>query len=68
MCHRSAYTIRQRDGVLTIKNWRKILNDRRELLGGNIMRNPQMGDRFICILHNGDSGVYLFYAILLSIE
>jgi hypothetical protein len=67
-CHRSAYTINQRDKVLTIKDWRKVPNDRRELLGGNIKRNPQMGDMLICILHNRDSGVYLFYAILPSRE
>jgi hypothetical protein len=66
---RSAYTIHQGDDKLTIKDWRKVREDRRELLGGNIRpRSPQMGDRFICILHNGESGVYLFYAILPSRE
>ena len=68
MVHRSAYTISRRDEDLTIKGWRKVLNDHRELLGGNMVRNPQMGDRWISILHNGDSGVYLFYAILPSRE
>ena len=66
--HRSAYTISQRDELLTIKDWRKVLKDRRELLGGNMKRSPQVGDRLISILHNGDSGVYLFYAILPSRE
>ena len=64
--HFSAYMIRQRDDVLIIKDWRKVLNDRRELLGGNIKRSPQMGDKFIYILHNGDLSVYMFYAILPS--
>ena len=62
--HRSAYSISRRDEDLTIKGWRKNINDRRELLGGNVMRRPKIGERWIAILHNGDSGVSLFYAIL----
>jgi hypothetical protein len=61
---RSAYTISRRDEDLTIKGWRKVLNDSRELLGGNMVCRPQLGDRWISILHNGDSGAILFYAIL----
>jgi hypothetical protein len=65
---RSAYKISRSDEVLTIKDWSKVLRDRSELLGGNMKRSPQMGDRFISILHNGETGVYLFYAILPSRE
>ena len=62
--HRSAYSISRRDEDLTIKGWRKVMNDRRELLGSNMVRNPQIGAKWISILHNGDSGAILFYAIL----
>lgn len=62
--HRSPYSISRRDEDLTIKGWRKVMNDRRELLGGNMVHNPQIGDRWISILHNGNSGAILFYAIL----
>ena len=61
--HPSAYLISRRDEDL-IKGWRKVMNDRRELLGGNMVRNPQIGDRWISTLHNGDGGAIPFYAIL----
>ena len=62
--HCSAYTISRRDEDLTTKECRKVMNDHRELHGGNMVRNPQIGDRWISILHNGDSGAIMFYAIL----
>ena len=62
--HRSPYSISRRDEDLTIKGWRKVMNEPRKLLGGNMVHNPQIGDRWISILHNGDSGAILFYAIL----
>ena len=40
------------------------MNDRRELLGGNMVRMLQIGDMWISILHNVELGVILFYAIL----
>jgi hypothetical protein len=61
---RSPYVISQRDKDLRIKGWRKVMNARRELLGGNMVRSRQIGDRWISILHNGDGGAFLFYAIL----
>ena len=64
MVHRSAYSISRRDEDLTIKGWRKVMNDRRELLGSNMVRNPQIGAKWISILHNGDLGAILFYTIL----
>ena len=49
-----SYTISKTDGGLKIKAWRKIVADRR----------PQDGDRWITMLHNGQGGVFLFYAML----
>ena len=62
--HRSPYSISRRDEDLTIKGWRKVMNDRRELLERNMVRSPQIAGRWISILHNGDGGAIMFYAIL----
>ena len=64
MVHLSAYSISRRDEDLTIKGWRKVMNDRRKLLGGNMVCNPQIGDMWISTLHNEDSESILVYAIL----
>ena len=48
------YSISKTDGGLKIWAWRKIVADRR----------PQEGDRWITMLHNGDEGGFLFYAML----
>ena len=39
------------------------MDSRKELLGSNIQRRAKIGDRMIAILHNGESGSILFYAI-----
>ena len=64
--HISAFRISKREQVLIVKDWNKIVNDRREVLGGsNQKRSPQLGDRFIYILQYDEAGVlYMFYAIL----
>lgn len=49
-----AYSTSRTDGGLKIKGWTKIVN----------VRRPQIGDRWISMLHNGDGGFFLFYAIL----
>jgi hypothetical protein len=49
---------------MTIKEWKKCMDNHRELLGSNIVRKARIGDRIISILHNGASGSILFYAIL----
>ena len=41
---RSAYTIHQSDVILRIKDWRKVLKDRRELLGGQHQAQPTNGE------------------------
>ena len=49
--HMSAFIISRSEQVLIVKDWSKIVTDRREVLGGsNQKRSPQLGDRFICIL------------------
>ena len=63
---RSPYSLSRREEDLKIKGWRKVMNARRGLLGGNMVRSPQIGDRWISILHNGDGGACLFYAVLPS--
>ena len=64
--HMNAFRISRSDECLIVKDWRKIVNDRREVLGGsNQKRSPRLGDRFICMLQYDESGeLYMFYAIL----
>ena len=64
--HMNAFKISRSDECLIVKDWRKIVNDRREVLGGsNEKRSPRLGDRFICMLQYDESGeLYMFYAIL----
>ena len=64
--HMSAFRISNSEECLIVKDWSKIVNDRREVLGGNNQkRNPRLGDRFICMLQHDEVGVlHMFYAIL----
>ena len=64
--HTSAFKISRTEECLIVKDWSKIVHDRREVLGGsNQKRNPQLGDMFICMLQYDESGeLYMFYAIL----
>ena len=64
--HFSAYRIPNSEECLIVKDWSKIVNDRREVLGGsNQKHGPRLGDRFICMLQLDEAGVlHMFYAIL----
>ena len=64
--HMSAFRISESEESLIVKDWSKIVNDRREVLGGsNQKRNPRLGDRFICMLQYDESAkLYMFYGIL----
>ena len=65
--HFSAFRFSNSEGCLIVKDWSKIVKDRRrEVLGGNNHKcGPQLGDRFICILQYDEAGVlHMFYAIL----
>ena len=64
--HTSAFRISRTEECLIVKDWSKIVNDRREVLGGNnLKRNPRLGNRFICMLQYDESvELYMFYAIL----
>ena len=64
--HFSAFRISNSEECLTVEDWSKIVNDRREVLGGsNQKRIPRLGDRFICMLQLDEAGVlHMFYAIL----
>ena len=64
--HFSAFRISNSEECLIVKDWSKIVKDRREVLGGSKQkRNPRLGDRFICMLQYDESGeLYMFYAIL----
>ena len=57
--------VSKRSGDMTIEEWKKCMDSRKELLGSNIQQRAKIGDRMIAILHNGESGSILFYAILL---
>ena len=58
--HSCSYRISKTDEDMTIKDWKKCMVTRRELLGSNIRRSVRIGDRIISILHNGESGAILF--------
>ena len=58
------YRISKRSGDMKIKEWKKCMDSRKELLGSKRKRGARIGDRMISILHNGESGSILFYAIL----
>ena len=64
--HMSPFRISKSDECLIVKDWSKIVNDRREVLGGsNEKRRPRLGDRLICTLQYDEWGeLYMFYAIL----
>ena len=58
------YRISKRSGDMQIKEWKKCMDNRKEVLGSKRKRSARIGDRMISILHNGESGSILFYAIL----
>ena len=58
------YEISKRSGDMKIKGWKKCMDSRKEVLGSKRKRSARIGDRMISILHNGESGSILFYAIL----
>ena len=65
--HMSAFRISRSEQVLIVKDWSRIVkNHSREVLGGSNQKpNPQLGERFICILQYDEAGVlHMFYAIL----
>ena len=59
-----AYRISKTGEPMLIKEWKKRLDIRKEVLGSNIKRKARIGDRIISILHNGEPGAILFFAIL----
>ncbi|XBH84852.1 hypothetical protein VPH35_072922 [Triticum aestivum] len=59
-----AYRISKNSEHMIIKEWNKCMDSRKEVLGSNIVRKARIGDKIISILHNGESGAILFYAIL----
>ena len=64
--HMRSLRISRSEQVLIVKDWSKIVKDRREVLGGsNQKHSPRLGDRFICMLQYDEAGVlHMFYAIL----
>ena len=58
------YRVSKRSGDMTIKEWKKCMDSRKELLGSKKQRRARIEDRLIAILHNGESESILFYAIL----
>ena len=59
-----AYQISKTGEHMLIKEWTKFLDIHKQVLGSNIKRKSRIGDRIICILHNGERGAILFFAIL----
>ena len=64
--HMSVFRISRSEQVLIVRDWNKIVKDRREVLGGSNQKcSPQLGDRFICMLQYDELGaLHMFYAIL----
>ena len=58
------YRIYKRGGDMKIIEWKTCMDSRKEVLGSKRKRRARIGDRMISILHNGESGSILFYAIL----
>ena len=58
------YRISKTSEDMKMKEWKNCMDSRKEVLGSNIVRKARIGDRIISILHNGESGAILFYAIL----
>ena len=58
------YRISKRRGDMQIKEWKKCMDSRKEVLGSKRKRSARIGERMISILHNGELGSILFYAIL----
>ena len=58
------YRISRRSGDMLISKWKICMDSCKEVLGSKRMRSARVGDRMISILHNGESGSILFYAIL----
>ena len=64
--HMSAFRVSTTEKCLIVKDWSKIVNDRREVLGGsNQKRSQRLRDRFICMLQLDEGGeLHMFYVIL----
>ena len=62
--HTCPYRISKTSEDMKIKEWKKCMDSCKEVLGSNIVRKARIGDKIIFILHNGESGAILFYAIL----
>ena len=60
------YQISKRSEDMTIKEWKKCMDSRKELLGSNNQRRAKIGDRMIAILHNGESGSIFFMLFYLK--
>ena len=58
------YRISRRSGDMLIREWKKCMDSCKEVLGSKRKRRARIGDSIISILHNGESGSILFYAIL----
>ena len=59
------YRISKNGEHMIIKEWKKCMDSRKEVIGSNILRKARIGDKIISILHNGESGAILFFAIYL---
>ena len=60
-----AYQISKTGEHKFIKEWKKCMEIRKEVLGSNIQQKARIGDRLIPILHNGESGAILFFFAIL---
>ena len=59
-----AYRISKTGEHMLIKEWKKMFGHSQGGSWKYIKRKARIGDRIICILHNGERGAILFFAIL----
>ena len=57
------YRISKTGEHMIIKEWKKCMDSRKEVLGSKRKQSARIGDRMISILHNGELGSILFDAI-----
>ena len=63
-CLTYPYRISKTGEHMVIKEWKKCMDNRKEVLERKIVRKARIGDGIISILHNGESGAILFFTIL----
>ena len=60
------YRVFKRSGDITIKEWKKCMDSRKELLGSNKQRRARIGDRMMPFFIMESQGLYCFMLFYLK--